>query len=148
MRLIVEIETRPNILRIFACAKEMIDRVRFFQELPSDHRDKPDRAPIMNAISRELAAYVYEHEVRVAPILRSTSRDLKPERTTPTNCIGRVQGGGVRRKDRCAQQSGGLIKEMVNEVHLRRSVALGTIDLTIKSGVCHIELCLPNVGEF
>ena len=77
-------------------------------------------------------------------MLSGAGIDLQTQRPCTSGSIGDVSLILVR--DRNASE--GFVQEMVNEVHLRRSVTLGTIDLTIKSGVCHIELCLPNVGEF
>lgn len=88
--------------------------------------------------------YVNKHEVRVTSMLCGASANLLAQRT--------CSGGRIRDIrlvfERHGHASERLIQEMVDEVHLCCRITLGTIDLTVKGGVCHVKLCFPDVSKF
>ena len=104
--------------------------------------------------------YVDEHEVRRTAVLARARLYLRTEGARARSSIGRVRVVLVR--DRVAEQYFVLqhplalhdiraeytYQEVVDQVHLRGRVALRAVDLTVKSGICHVIRGLPDVGKF
>ena len=98
-----------------------------------EHREKQCSAP----------THVDKHKIGVSAVLSGTSLDLNAKGADAAHGVRRVSMVRIGRGD----ASDEFVQEVVDEIHLRASVSIRTVDVAIKCRVRDIICSLPYIRE-